>query len=111
MDNFRKRYPAHILERLENAYHEKPNARGAQIKEIALNIGLPIKEVRRWFYVNRYRLKKITDGSDKKILGKKEIISLGITPKSTQIFLLKVMKNLKKGERENILKALKKCIL
>ena len=101
MDNFRKRYPAHILEKLEKAYHEKPNARGAQIKEIALNIGLPIKEVRRWFYVNRYRLKKITDGSEKQILGKEEIISMDITPKKrTDLFTKSIGKPQKRRKRK-----------
>ena len=101
MDNFRKRYPARILVRLENAYNEKPNARGAQIKEIALNIGLPIKEVRRWFYVNRYRLKKTGDGSDKQILGKEEIISMDITPKKrTDIFTKSNEKPQKRRKRK-----------
>ena len=60
MSQVGKRYPLHIRKALEKAHKDNPDASGTQIKEIALKTGLKITEVRRWFQLKRYRLKKLT---------------------------------------------------
>ena len=53
----RYHYPKQVRDALTKAYNETPAPTGVRLNEIALKTKLPIKDVRRWFYQKKYRLK------------------------------------------------------
>ena len=61
------RYVKHIRDALEKAYKENPEMQGYQYKDIASDLGLKTHEVRRWFVLKRYRIKKNTDKKKDKL--------------------------------------------
>ena len=99
------RFPKQVRDALTKAYTETPNPTDDRIKEIALKTNLPIKNIRRWFYQKKYRLKLLS-----KKLQKEENKYRMIPPskqkkeeKETQTDLSDKMDNVKLNEAENIL--------
>ena len=56
----RYHYPKQVRDALTKAYNETPAPTGVRLNEIALKTKLPIKNVRRWFYQKKYRLKLLS---------------------------------------------------